>query len=175
MLRRLTLAFPFALVLLTAACGDDAPTGPDPVTDPAAATYAPELGVDIGAMTKTQSGLYLQDLAPGTGATVQTGQLIDAHYTGWLTNGQKFDSSRDRGVPLCFTVGGNVINGWNEGVPGMRVGGKRKLVIPPQLGYGASGSEEGGIPPNAILVFDVEVVGIREGTAAQYPQGECIP
>jgi peptidylprolyl isomerase len=121
-LRRLTLAFPLALALL-AACGDDTPTATEPVTDPAAATYAPALGVDISAMTKTPSGLYLQDLVVGTDSVVQTGQLVDVHYTGWLTNGTKFDSSRDRGRPFCFTIGGNVIRGWNEGVPGMRVGG----------------------------------------------------
>jgi len=163
-LRRLTLAFPLALALL-AGCGDEEPTAPEAVTDPAAATYAPALGVDISAMTKTSSGLYLQDLVAGTDSVAQTGQLVDVHYTGWLTNGRQFDSSRD-GAPFCFTIGGNVIRGWNEGVPGMRVGGKRKLVVPPQLGYGGAGSA-GVIPPNAILVFDVELVGIRQGTRAQ--------
>jgi FKBP-type peptidyl-prolyl cis-trans isomerase len=82
------------------------------------------------------------------------------HYTGWLTNGQKFDSSRDRGQPFAFPLGGGrVIQGWDQGVVGMRVGGQRRLIIPPNMGYGASGAG-GVIPPNAMLIFDVELLGV---------------
>ena len=109
----------------------------------------------------TDSGLKFEDLAPGDGATAEAGQQVSVHYTGWLTDGTKFDSSVDRGMPFQFTLArGMVIRGWDEGVLGMRVGGKRKLTIPPQLGYGAQGAG-GVIPPNATLVFDVELLDIQ--------------
>ena len=109
----------------------------------------------------TASGLTYEDIESGTGATAQSGQKAKVHYTGWLKNGQKFDSSKDRDDPFEFTLGaGQVIKGWDEGVNGMKVGGKRKLTIPPSLGYGARGAG-GVIPPNADLIFEVELLGVR--------------
>ena len=107
------------------------------------------------------SELIIEDLTVGSGATASAGQTVSVHYTGWLTNGQKFDSSVDRNDPFEFRLGlGQVIPGWDQGVAGMQVGGKRKLTIPPNLGYGARGAG-GVIPPNATLVFDVELLRIR--------------
>lgn len=113
----------------------------------------------------TPSGLQITDIAVGTGASPQTGQICVMHYTGWLyENGQKtkkFDSSVDRGQPFEFPIGtGRVIKGWDEGVASMKVGGKRTLIIPPEMGYGARGAG-GVIPPNATLVFDVELLDIK--------------
>jgi peptidylprolyl isomerase len=111
-------------------------------------------------MPATTSGLEYEDELVGTGDSPKTGQKVTVHYTGWLTNGKKFDSSSDRGQPFSFTIGrGQVIAGWDEGVAGMKVGGKRKLTIPPTLGYGAKGAG-GIIPPGATLIFDVELLGI---------------
>src|SRR6187549_1802421 len=105
--------------------------------------------------TTTPSGLIIDDIVVGNGAAAAAGQKVKVHYTGWLTNGTKFDSSKDRNDPFVFPLGaGNVIKGWDEGVQGMKVGGKRKLTIPPALGYGARGAG-GVIPPNATLVFEV--------------------
>jgi len=114
-----------------------------------------------GAPTKTPSGLEYWDIKAGTGAVAQSGHKVKVHYTGWLTNGKKFDSSVDRGQPFEFMLGaGQVIKGWDEGVAGMKVGGKRQLKIPPNLGYGAAGAG-GVIPPNATLIFDVELLGVQ--------------
>jgi peptidylprolyl isomerase len=108
----------------------------------------------------TASGLEYTDIQVGDGASPQNGQLVTVHYTGTLTDGSKFDSSRDRGQPFKFTIGrGMVIKGWDEGVLTMKVGGRRKLVIPSDLGYGPRGYP-GVIPPNATLVFDVELLGV---------------
>lgn len=109
----------------------------------------------------TASGLKYVDLIVGTGREAAAGNLVSVHYTGWLTNGTKFDSSVDRRESFSFPLGGGkVIRGWDEGVAGMKVGGKRKLTIPPQLGYGSRGAG-GVIPPNATLVFDVELLEIK--------------
>jgi peptidylprolyl isomerase len=111
-------------------------------------------------MPVTSSGLEFEDEVVGTGASPLTGQKVTVHYTGWLTNGTKFDSSRDRGQPFTFTIGrGQVIAGWDEGVSSMLVGGKRKLTIPATLGYGVHGAG-GVIPPGATLIFDVELLAI---------------
>ena len=107
------------------------------------------------------NGLKYVDLKVGDGQLAETGMTAQVHYTGWLTDGTKFDSSVDRNQPFSFILGaGNVIRGWDEGVKGMRVGGKRKLTIPPDLGYGSAGAG-GVIPPNATLVFDVELLGLH--------------
>jgi peptidylprolyl isomerase len=113
----------------------------------------------------TPSGLRIIDVKPGTGPVPQAGQTVTVNYTGWLfvggKKGQKFDSSLDRNQPFSFTLGqGQVIKGWDEGVATMHVGGKRTLIIPPDLGYGASGAG-GVIPPNATLIFDVDLLGVK--------------
>lgn len=107
------------------------------------------------------SKLEITDVEVGNGDEATTGQTVDVHYTGWLTDGKKFDSSLDRGQPFSFALGGGqVIQGWDQGVVGMKVGGKRKLVIPPELGYGSRGAG-GVIPPNATLVFEVELLAVH--------------
>jgi FKBP-type peptidyl-prolyl cis-trans isomerase FkpA len=111
-------------------------------------------------MSTTPSGLVIDDVVVGHGAQAAAGSNVKVHYTGWLTDGTKFDSSRDRNDPFVFSLGeAQVIRGWDEGVQGMKVGGKRKLTIPPALGYGARGAG-GVIPPNATLVFEVELLGV---------------
>jgi FKBP-type peptidyl-prolyl cis-trans isomerase FkpA len=156
-------------VIALAACqpkdkpADSATTAaaPAPGAEPAATAAPAATGTENMAMLKI-------DLAPGTGAEIKSGQNALVHYTGWLfdanapeNKGKKFDSSVDRNEPFEFPVGaGMVIKGWDEGVVGMKVGGKRRLVIPPEMGYGARGAG-GVIPPGATLVFDVELVEIR--------------
>ena len=113
-----------------------------------------------GKSVRKPDGLEYQDIKTGTGAEAKPGETVTVHYTGWLVSGKKFDSSVDRGTPFTFSLGaGQVIKGWDEGVAGMKVGGKRKLHIPPSLGYGASGG--GPIPPNATLIFDVELLSVK--------------
>ena len=108
----------------------------------------------------TSSGLIIEEVVVGDGAEASAGQNVSVHYTGWLTDGTKFDSSKDRNDPFDFDLGGrSVISGWDEGLVGMRIGGTRKLTIPPELGYGARGAG-GVIPPNATLVFEIELLGI---------------
>ncbi|MBL8446724.1 MAG: FKBP-type peptidyl-prolyl cis-trans isomerase [Zoogloeaceae bacterium] len=108
----------------------------------------------------TATGLVIEDLEEGSGEEAFAGQFVTVHYTGWLTDGSKFDSSKDRNDPFSFPLGlRHVIAGWDEGVQGMKIGGRRKLTIPPQLGYGARGAG-GVIPPNATLVFEVELLKI---------------
>jgi len=130
----------------TATTPKPAPTGPTKVT---------------GASTKTASGLEYWDIKVGTGAVAQTGQKVKVDYTGWLTNGKKFDSSVGTGRPFAFKLGnGDVIKGWDEGVVGMKVGGKRQLRIPSDLAYGAKGYP-GVIPANATLIFDVQLIDVK--------------
>jgi FKBP-type peptidyl-prolyl cis-trans isomerase FkpA len=146
-----------SLVLGLVACGDKA----DRASDRKPGGFSASLEVDTSAMTKTPSGLRYQDLAQGQGAEASAGKTVSVHYTGWLPNGEKFDSSRDRNQPFGFTLGaGQVIAGWDEGVAGMKVGGRRKLVVPPDLGYGTAGAPP-DIPPGATLVFDVELLEVR--------------
>jgi len=114
-----------------------------------------------GQEVTTSSGLKYLDQAVGTGEAAVAGKNVSVHYTGWLENRKKFDSSVDRGQPFSFPLGaGRVIKGWDEGVQGMKVGGKRKLTIPSDLGYGSRGAG-GVIPPNATLIFDVELLGVK--------------
>jgi FKBP-type peptidyl-prolyl cis-trans isomerase len=149
-MRRSILAL-FALVL--SACG-----GSD---GNAGAAAGGDFKVDSAALTKTASGLQYQDVTVGGGGEARDGQVAVVHYTGWLTDGTKFDSSRDRGEPFSFPIGaGQVIPGWDEGVAGMKVGGRRKLVIPANLGYGDMGAPP-VIPPGATLVFDVELLDLK--------------
>jgi peptidylprolyl isomerase len=131
----------------------------------AASTAIGQEKVDPATMTKTNSGLRYKDLAAGTGASPARGQTCVMHYTGWLWEdgkaGKKFDSSLDRGKPFNFTIGeGQVIKGWDEGVATMKVGGKRLLLIPPSLGYEERGAG-GVIPPNATLLFRVELLDVK--------------
>ena len=122
---------------------------------------APGGSGDGGNEVTTSSGLKYTDVKDGTGAQPRAGQTAVVHYTGWLLDGTKFDSSKDRGQPFSFPLGqGRVIRGWDEGVATMKVGGVRTLTIPPDLGYGARGAG-GVIPPNATLVFEVELLGVR--------------
>jgi FKBP-type peptidyl-prolyl cis-trans isomerase FkpA len=126
----------------------------------------PAMAQTVGRTMTTASGLKITDTKVGTGATPRTGQTCVMHYTGWLyqndAKGQKFDSSLDRGQPFEFPIGQHrVIAGWDEGVATMKVGGKRTLVIPPELGYGARGAG-GVIPPNATLIFEVELLGVKD-------------
>jgi len=148
MRRQLTL---LALLATVAACHSGAKGG----------GFSASLGVDTTKMTKAASGLWYADLAAGQGDPAEAGRTVTVHYTGWLPDGTKFDSSRDRGEPFAFTLGaGQVIAVWDEGVKGMKVGGRRKLVLPPRLAYGDGGAPP-AIPPGATLVFDVEVLKVQ--------------
>ena len=159
---RLTCAMSICAAALTAC---DAPTAPPNNADtPESAATAQNTGTNM-TTTTTASGLQFADTVVGTGASPTTGQTCVMHYTGWLykdgVKGSKFDSSVDRGQPFEFTIGvGQVIKGWDEGVATMKVGGKRTLIIPAALGYGARGAG-GVIPPNATLIFDVELLGVK--------------
>ena len=156
------------VAVLAAGCETAAKPAPAAVPDAPApgaasiesASFVATLNVDLAASTKTGSGLYYRDLAVGTGAAVATGQRVSVHYVGSLPDGAVFDQNTAADPPYAFTPGaGRVITGWEEGVLGMKVGGKRQLIVPPALGYGAGG--RGPIPPDAILVFTVEVVDIQ--------------
>jgi peptidylprolyl isomerase len=145
---------PLAAVTLALAVGTGAAFAATP------APAAPQTA-KVGQKMTTPSGLEYVDETTGTGPAPKTGQHVTVHYVGTLTDGVKFDSSRDRNEPFTFAIGeGEVIAGWDEGVATMHVGGRRKLIVPPQLGYGAAGAG-GVIPPNATLIFDVELLAVK--------------
>jgi FKBP-type peptidyl-prolyl cis-trans isomerase len=142
----LTLSIALLAQSKKASKSDKKADGPTPVT---------------GKPTTTTSGLEYWDIKKGSGKLAAKGKKVSVHYTGWLTDGKEFDSSRDAGEPIQFNLGtGEVIKGWDEGIAGMKVGGKRQLRIPPALGYGARGFGS-SIPPNATLVFDVELMDVK--------------
>lgn len=152
-MRRVLRALLCALPLLAAGCSDaSGPSDPD-LTQ---VTFAPGLNVDISTMTRVGDGVYIKDMVVGNGAVVATGKVLGTRYRGYLTDGTEFENNYS-GDPYPLVLGQRrVIAGWEQGIPGMKVGGKRLLVIPPSLGYGSQG--RGPIPPNAVLVFQVEVV-----------------
>jgi len=122
--------------------------------------FATSLGVNLAASTKTASGLYYRDITVGTGATATQGKSAGVYYVGYLSSGQVFDQLVTPATPFSFSIGTtNIIQGWNEGVAGMKVGGVRQLIIPPALAYGSSGY--GGIPPNAVLVFNITLMSVQ--------------
>ena len=155
---RLISRFALLATLAAAACGKDAPV---PAAVPIEkTTFAPALDVQLAQSTKRPSGLYVRDLVVGQGAEAVPNKGVEVHYVGQLADGTTFDENGPGDKPLDFTLGvGQVIPGWDEGVTGMRVGGKRQLVIPSALAYGAEGI--GPIPGNSVLVFMVELVGVR--------------
>ncbi|MEX0935416.1 MAG: FKBP-type peptidyl-prolyl cis-trans isomerase [Gemmatimonadota bacterium] len=169
---RIVVPAVLALALGSIGCSDDTPApggasdasvpnaqaGP---VDPINLEYADELGIDFDQMQGHPSGLYLHDEAAGEGSEALSGSTVVVHYTGYLPDGTSFDSSRDRDQPFTAALGvGQVIPGWDLGLQGMRVGGRRTLVVPPDLAYGAQGAG-GVIPPNAVLVFDVQLLAVE--------------
>lgn len=163
---------------LTAACGGDgdsdtaANTMPDSAIEvqpggEVATVYAPDLGIDLNAMSRIDGGVYIRDLEVGQGDTATAGDRVRVDYTGWFPNGVQFDASA--GTPIVFTLGvGDVIAGWDQGITGMQTGGRRILVIPPASAYGDRG-RPGVIPSNATLVFDVRLVEVMPDTTATQP------
>jgi len=146
----------FAIALL-AACGDSTPVPAVPIES---TTFAPALGVDLAASRKTPSGLYVRDISEGSGATLASGQTVEMRYVGSFADGKVFDSNPAPKPPFSFRLGGGqVIKGWDEGLVGMKVGGRRQLVIPSALAYGPN--DYGPIPGNSVLVFTVEALGAR--------------
>ena len=154
-----TRSFAVLALVLASACGGDSTTAPTSPSDPATETFAASLGVNLAQMTRKSADLYIQDITVGTGTEATNNRLLRVTYTGWLVNGTRFDTNV--GAPTFpFILGQRqVIAGWDQGVLGMRVGGKRRLVIGSNLGYGPSGS--GPIGPHATLVFEVELVSVQ--------------
>ena len=157
-MRRSRFVALLALPLFVGAC-KDSPT--EPPVELTTVTYASALGVNLAGSTKLPSGMYYRTLGVvGTGAIVTTGQTLGVKYTGWLSSGTQFDSNQSSTSVFSFKLGaGAVIAGWEQGIPGMRVGETRQLIIPPALAYGATG--QGAIPGNAVLVFQVQVVSAQ--------------
>jgi peptidylprolyl isomerase len=151
---------------LIVACREAPPPKASVSGDPQQLTFAPSLNVKLDPAELRPSGLYVHEVKVGTGPVVDSMTTVEVHYTGWLADGTKFDGSRDRDETLPFTVGiGQVIAGWDEGVKGMQVGGKRLLVVPPKLGYGDIGNAP-QIPRLATLVFEIELMKIRPASPA---------
>lgn len=160
-----------ALCLGAGGCGSDdtggangTPANGSATDDPAAplmdTEFADDLDIDLDRMTRTESGLYYEELEPGSGLAARDGHVLDTHYTGWLTTGQEFGTSRD-GNPYSFQLGRQQVpRGIEEGVTGMRIGGVRRLVVPPSLGYGPRGQPP-AIPPGATLVYEIELLDIK--------------
>lgn len=149
-----------AVLVLTACAGGgrSSPDAPAP-HDPELVVFAPELGVDLAAMERTATGLYIQELREGDGFAAQRTSLVTLHYVGYLPDGTIFDTSSG-GEPFQFRLGGSeVIRGWNQGIPGLKRGGIRRLVIRPSLGYRSQG--RGKIPPNTTLIFDIQLLDVR--------------
>lgn len=159
-MRNLPSLATLSMAALTAACSGkgSTPAGPPSVET---ATFASSLGVDLAASTKLPNGVYYRDLTVGTGAELTNGMQATVKYTGWFIDGKQFETNTDAGgVPFAFVVGRKgVIDGWDTGVVGMRAGGKRMLIIPPDKGYG--GADYGKIPGNSVLVFTVELLDAR--------------
>jgi FKBP-type peptidyl-prolyl cis-trans isomerase FkpA len=156
--RRTRLAAVVISIAFTACASSGAAVPPPRSVE--ATPFAASLDVDLSKMTKTASGLYYRDIDVGSGTIVKGKMDVRVHYTGWLTNGVKFDSNSVNEPPLVVPLGrGHAIKGWEEGIEGMRAGGRRQLVIPSELAYGSSHS--GMIPPDAVLVFDIRVVSAK--------------
>ena len=146
------------LCLVLAGCASGNWVGTE--ADPAQLTFAPELGIDLSQMERTPAGLYYLDMAEGVGPVARSTSLISIHYVTWLSDGTLIDTSVG-GDPYTFRLGGNeVIRGWNQNIPGMKVGGRRKMVVRPGLAYGSRGRPP-NVPPNATLVFEVQLVDVR--------------
>jgi FKBP-type peptidyl-prolyl cis-trans isomerase len=174
-------------VLSVAACSKlTSPPGPEPIASDTPVTMASAPTVPSGhaqpsltalnqaptnpqQQPQPQGELKIEDEVPGTGAAVKNGDTVVVHYTGTLLNGTKFDSSKDHGQPFTTRIPGQVIQGWNRGIPGMKVGGKRKLTVPPSLGYGPQAN--GKIPPNSTLLFEIELLEIKAGGRVAPPRG----
>ena len=156
---RAALSWVAVLVLAGCAGGGGGSPGAPAAYDPERVAFDPELGVDLTTMQRTSTGLYVQDLREGDGLAAQRTSLVTLHYVGYLADGTIFDTSSG-GEPFQFRLGGNeVIRGWNQGIPGMKRGGIRRIVVRPSLGYRSQG--RGRIPPNSTLVFDVQLLDVR--------------
>jgi FKBP-type peptidyl-prolyl cis-trans isomerase FkpA len=162
-LRRLAVALVLPLAFTACLEGTDYSTNVTPAIPIEQTTFAPTLNVDLAASTKTASGLYIRDITAGTGSAATGASTVSVYYAGYLSNGQLFDSRSSPSNPLPVTLGTNsVIKGWEEGLIGMKVGGTRQLIIPPSLAYGPAGYN--AIPPNAVLVFTVQLVAVQGPT-----------
>jgi len=167
-LKRVTLLMLIGVVALAGAlaagCAQEEPTTEAPQTEPTEEVAPPVEETPAAApegTTEDVTELKIEDIEEGKGRAAKDGDTVSVDYTGWLTNGEKFDSSKDSGQPFSFTIGaGEVISGWDEGVAGMKVGGVRKLTVPPDMGYGPNGYPP-VIPPNATLVFEIELLSIN--------------
>lgn len=155
-----SLLVPMLLAVSLIGCGDDESANPDS-GDPTKVTYAGSLNVDLDKMTRLESGLYIEDtFVVEDGAQAQSGNRVQVRYTGYLPDGRSFDATGN-GPAISFTLGTKqVIDGWDQGIPGMRVGSRRRLILPSSLGYGAAGVGS-RIPPYSVLIFDTELVSVR--------------